>query len=140
MLMGTRYSFFVLTLALILSLSSVCIAMGHKVEGDRVILGKQDTGRKITIKEGDTVRIELEATGGTGYWWYINDLDVTHLELLSEDTRTIYEEDKTGAPVMDIWRFRALKKGSAEIKLDYYRKWEGIEKAAEHFRIKLVID
>jgi predicted secreted protein len=131
---------FVLTLALTLSLSSVCIAMERKDGGDSMILGKQNTGKEIAVKAGDTIWIELEAIGGTGYWWYINDLDAAHLELLSEETRAISEEGKTGAPVMDIWRFRALKKGSAEIRLDYYRKWEGLESATEHFLIKLTID
>lgn len=127
-------------LALILYFGNACIAIEHKVEGDRMILGKQDTGRQITIKAGDIIRIELEAIGGTGYWWYINDLDLTYLEFLSEETKAISDKGMTGASVMDIWRFKALKKGSAEIRLDYYRKWEGLEKAANQFRIKLIIE
>ncbi len=139
-MIDSRDSIFILILILTLSLSSVCIAMESKVERDKMILGKQDSGRELTVKAGDTIRIELEAIGGTGYWWYINTLDATHLELLSEESRVISEKGKTGAPVMDIWRFKTLKKGSAEIRLDYYRRWEGLERAVEHFTIKLTID
>ena len=41
---------------------------------------------------------------------------------------------------MQVWRFKAEKPGATEIKMAYYRPWEGVGKATEHFRIKLRIE
>jgi predicted secreted protein len=45
-----------------------------------------------------------------------------------------------GAPVMGVWLMKAKNKGSTEIKMDYYRIWEGKDKATEHFSVKLLIE
>ncbi len=41
---------------------------------------------------------------------------------------------------MHIWRFRAEKPGATGISMDYFRPWEGVGTATEHFRVKLRID
>ncbi|MCX5919022.1 MAG: hypothetical protein NTX30_20385, partial [Deltaproteobacteria bacterium] len=55
-------------------------AMGKEPE---VILQKQDNGKEINLKAGQVVQVQLAGVGGTGYWWYVQDLDARHLELLS---------------------------------------------------------
>lgn len=108
-------------------------------EEKTIIVKKQDNGKELKLKCGDVVQIELKGFGSAGYWWYIDKLNPEYLEFLSEETRAILE-GKMGEPALGIWRFKALRKGYVEIKMDYYRKWEGIEKAVEHFLIKLSID
>ena len=130
--------FFILSIAIFIPQVGLC--NGTVVTGDdMVIITKQDNGKEIRVKAGDTIRIELEAIGTAGYGWYTDKLDSTYLELLSEETRAMSEEGKTGAPVTIIWRFNALKKGNTSISMDYYRKWEGIENAVDHFSIKITI-
>lgn len=119
-----------------------CTGMAlHKDMSDEktVIIQKEDNQKEIRVQTGDVIQIELEGTGSTGFWWHIDKLDTDHLNLLSEETKAV-TEGKTGAPVMGIWRFKVHGKGYSEIKMDYYRKWEGSEKAAEHFLIKLNIN
>ena len=41
---------------------------------------------------------------------------------------------------MQVWRFKAEKPGATEIKMVYYRPWEGVGKAVDHFRVKLYIE
>ena len=41
---------------------------------------------------------------------------------------------------MQIWRFKAGQPGACEIKMAYYRPWEGVGKAVDHFLIKLHIE
>jgi predicted secreted protein len=77
--------------------------------------------------------------GSAGYGWYVDNLDKEHLELVSKETKVI-SKGEVGAPVMGVWLFEAKKKGSSEIKMDYYRVWEGKDKATEHFSIKLTIE
>lgn len=121
--------------------SDLCSGMDNKdTNKERTnIVKKQDNGKELKIKCGDIIQIELEGMGSAGYWWYVDNLNSEYLEFLSEETRAI-SEGKIGAPILGIWRFKAHKKGYAEIKMDYYRKWEGIEKAVEHFLIRLNID
>ena len=103
-----------------------------------LIIKKQDDGKEIKIKRGDVIRIELEGKGSTGYKWYVDTIDVERVELITEETVAL-KEGVIGAPILDIWRLKALKKGYADIKMDYYREWEGIERAIDHFFIRLNI-
>jgi len=137
---GLREGTLLFVLCIFIVIPQVGLCNGKVVTGDNVvIITKQDNGKEIRVKAGDTIRIELEAIGTAGYGWYTDKLDSTYLELLSEETRAISEKSKTGAPVTIIWRFNALKKGNTSISMDYYRKWEGIENAVDHFSIKVTI-
>jgi predicted secreted protein len=97
-----------------------------------------DNRKEITVKPGDIFSIELEEVGAAGYSWFVDNLNTEYLEIVSRKTKLI-SEGKLGGPVLAVWMFRAKKKGSAEINLDYYRAWEGKETAKEHFSIKLLI-
>jgi len=125
------FSFFI-----ILSGVSEVGAMGKEPE---VILQKQDNGKEIKLKAGQVVQVQLAGVGGTGYWWYVQDLDVRHLELLAEKTKPA-SDGRVGGPVLGLWTFQAKEPGTTEIKMDYYRKWEGVGKAIEKFRVKITID
>ena len=103
-----------------------------------VILREKDTNREISVARGETVQIELEETGATGYKWHIDKLDPEYLELVAEETKTIAGK-KVGTPVMRYWKIMALKKGHTEILMYYYRPWEGQDKALRHYRVKVNI-
>ena len=103
-----------------------------------VILQKQDSGKEITLKAGQVVQVQLEGMGGTGYWWYVQNLDARHWEFLSEKTRPP-SDGRVGGAVLGLWTFRAKEPGTTEIKMDYYRTWEGVARASEHFRVKIRI-
>jgi len=111
-------------------------------EGNTVIIKKEDNNRELSIQKGDIVQIELEGTGTTGYWWHFvvpdSEPDSEYVQLVSEETKAL-AEGKTGAPTLGIWRFQALKKGNADIRMAYYRTWEGRERALEQFLIRITI-
>lgn len=130
---GTIWAF---TFFIFLSGISTVGAMGKE---PALILQKQDSGKEITLKPGQIVQVQLTGIGGTGYWWYVQGPDARHLELVSEKTR-VTSDRRVGGPVLGIWTFRAKEPGITEIKMDYYRTWEGVEKAIEKFRVKVTID
>jgi predicted secreted protein len=133
--------FFIVCIFMTLYPTNFCNAMnsGKEIDGrTSITIKKQDNGKEITVKTGDIIRVELEEMGTAGYSWFVDNLNSEHLEMLSKGTKPM-SEDKVGAPVLGIWMFRAKKNGSVEINLDYYRAWEGEEKATEHFSIKLLI-
>lgn len=111
-------------------------AMGKKTE---VILQRQENGTEVKLKAGQVFQVQLEGMGGTGYWWYVQPLDARHVELLGEKTQA-RAEGRLGGPVLGIWAFQAKEPGTTEIKMDYYRTWEGLAKAIEKFRVKIRVE
>ena len=104
-----------------------------------ITVTKEQGGREIALKAGDILRIELPGTGGTGYSWSVKVAGAPNLKLLDETTRQL-KENLPGGPVMHLWRFKAEKPGACEIKMAYYRPWEGAGKAVGHFVVKVHID
>lgn len=120
----------------------LCSGMGSirdMADQKPIMITKEDNGKQINVKTGDMFSIALEELGSAGYGWYVDELNVEYLEMVSKETKVV-SEDKIGAPVMAVWLFKAKKKGSSELKIDHYRVWEGKERAAERFSIKILIE
>lgn len=101
-------------------------------------VGQDHHNQSITLKVGETLRVELPGTAGTGYTWQIDKFDSRYLDLLSQETGRS-SEGLMGGPVTHVWRFKAKRAGQTQLQLDYYRQWEGLLKATKHFRLDLVI-
>ena len=104
-----------------------------------ITVTKAQGGREIALKVGNILQIELPGSGGTGYSWLPEETFAPYLKLMDQATRQL-KEGLVGGPVMQIWRFKAEKPGATEIKMAYYRSWEGVGQAKDHFRIKLRIE
>jgi predicted secreted protein len=103
-----------------------------------IIITKQDQEKEIIIQAGTIFQIQLEEMGGTGYLWEFDTLNNEYFELLNVETKNILrKEGYTGNPVIKIWHLKAIKKGTAELTLYYYRPWEGKSKAVDKCHIKL---
>lgn len=111
----------------------------ERVGNMTVILGEKDNNREITVVRGETIRIELTATGAAGYRWHMKKLDPEYLNLTSEESMRTAPEEKMGAAMKAIWEIIALKKGQTEILMHYFRPWEGQNKALSTYRIKVNI-
>ena len=123
-----------------LLLTFLMLAQSPLMAADATItVTKEQGGREIALKVGGILQIELPSRGGTGYSWFAEDTFAPYLKLLSQSTRAA-QEPRPGAPVMQVWRFKAEKPGATEINMAYYRSWEGVGKAVDHFRIKLHIE
>ena len=100
----------------------------------------KDTEKEIAVNIGDTLEIELERAGSTGYDWHLDEAYREYLLLLSVDDR----QKKTrkgvlGAPMLKKWRLQAIKRGEGDIIIRLYRYWEGREKTASTFSVNLKI-
>ena len=111
---------------------------GMEKEPD-VVLRKQDSGTEITVKAGQVIPVQLARVGGTGYWWYAQNPDGRYFFPLPEETRTV-SDGRVGGPVLGLWTFRAKEKGTSEIKMDYYPRWEGSDRAIALFIVKIRIE
>jgi len=89
---------------------------------------REQDGREVALKVGSILRIELPGRSGTGYTWLPEVTGAPYLKLMDQTTRQI-KEGRPGGPVMQVWSFKAVRPGATEIKMVYYRPWEGVEKA-----------
>ncbi|MDP1761139.1 MAG: protease inhibitor I42 family protein [Deltaproteobacteria bacterium] len=123
-----------------LLLPSLILSSSLLLAADATItVTKEQGGREIALKVGNILRIELPGIGGTGYSWLVEAAGAPYLKLMDHTTRQL-KEGRLGGPVMHVWRFRAAQPGATEIKIAYYRPWEGVEKAVDHFGLKLHIE
>lgn len=104
-----------------------------------ITVTQAQAGREIALKVGNILRIELPGKGGAGYNWLAEATGAPYLKLLSQATQPVGER-RPGSPVMQVWRFKAEKPGVTGIKMAYYRPWEGVGKAVDHFFIKIHIE
>ena len=100
---------------------------------------KAQHGREIALKVGSILEIELPGQAGTGYSWLEQATGAPYLKLIDQTTRPD-KQGRLGGPVIQVWRFKAEKPGTTEIKMAYYRSWEGVGTAKDHFLIKLHIE
>ncbi|MEM6377008.1 MAG: protease inhibitor I42 family protein [Bacteroidota bacterium] len=92
----------------------------------------------IEVPVGSIFKIELASNIGTGYSWTLkapldsNFVAFVDQEYLENDLMTEEEESK------EIWRFKGLKKGQAQIEMIYKRPWEKVSEEAieQTFTIK----
>lgn len=97
---------------------------------------KAQDGRDLELKVGGILEIELPGRGGTGYQWSAVATGAPCLKLMSQTTRAV-KEGRPGGPVIQVWRFRAEQPGAGEIKMAYFRPWEGVGQAKDHFHLKI---
>jgi predicted secreted protein len=108
--------------------------------GDQgVIVGAEQSGQHLTLRVGEIFQVELPGLGGTGYSWYLDNLDSRFLELVSQETRSAAPPRMAGGPLLHRWRFKAKKEGQTQLKMAYYRVWEGIGTATKHFLLHITI-
>ena len=108
---------------------------------ETVKVNKDLNGKEIRVRTGDTIEVELQEPGATGYSWEIQALDAQHFKLLSirTEARSNIRGPMVGAPVMKIWSIGALKGGKSKLKFLLYRPWEGEKSAENNFVINVVI-
>jgi predicted secreted protein len=125
-----------LLIPLVTSFCFACVSSAGSAEtsnkmSPKILLDINSNGKKIELKVGDEIQIELKAMGSAGYAWYFDKLDHNFFDLMGEERKGVALEkgDVVGTPVLMIWKLRAKKPGSSFIRMLYYRPWEGKDKA-----------
>jgi len=114
-----------------------CTTINNSINEPILEVNKNYHGKEIYLKNGEIFEIQLEENPSTGYEWHFFQLDKALLDIIS-----IKKQPKSkfiGAPVISIWKIKALKSGESKIIMKYYRDWEGIEKAVDNFEVKIII-
>jgi inhibitor of cysteine peptidase len=103
----------------------------------KIVLDESENGKRIEVKVGDEIQIELNGLGATGYAWYFEILDRHLFQMSGEERRAKKSENGefVGSPIRHIWVLKAMEAGSTIIGMSYYRIWEGTDKALRRFEI-----
>lgn len=99
-----------------------------------------ETDLNISIGEGKDFIIKLSSNATTGYKWKLSN-EVNPAFLKPNGSEYLAPGNPIpGAGGYELWKFTALKKGDAEIKLKYFRPWEtGIPPINElTFKVKII--
>jgi inhibitor of cysteine peptidase len=101
---------------------------------------QQNITKEITVSPGDSFVVTLGSNQTTGFSWsktaQVSDAAVV------EQTDHEYvapASDKLGAAGDENWTFKALKKGTATLYMEYSRPWEGGEKAEWTFTLTVTV-
>lgn len=117
-------------------IAGLSFACGEEV----MVVDKAFHGREVKVRSGAMIRVELEQAGAAGYTWEIQGPDAKHFDVVSvKMPEPPDKSDLVGAPVKKTWLIRAKEKGKSELKFIHFRPWEGKEKAADSFLLKVRI-
>jgi inhibitor of cysteine peptidase len=108
--------------------------------GDRTMrtLGENDNGKQVAVRTGERFELRLPENATTGYRWSPDGFDAKVLRL--EDSTGDYPGGASGvvgAGGTAVFRFAVLAPGSTELKLKYWRSFEGEGSAIQRFRIRV---
>jgi len=100
---------------------------------------KEDSGGVVEISMGQTLQIDLPGIPGTGYWWHFTELDSNYLEVVGEAVQEPSAETRLGGPAVGVWKLRPKARGTTQVRMGYFRVWEGPGSATDHFALEVQI-
>jgi predicted secreted protein len=82
-----------------------------------------DSGHAVALRTGQELVLTLNSNHSTGYSWIRADAETPVLVTLGKP------EYKSGGPLpgasgVEIWKFRAARRGAQTLELEYRRPWE----------------
>jgi inhibitor of cysteine peptidase len=93
----------------------------------------------LAMEVGDKIILELCSNQTTGFKW---NYEMSTDGILDEiDYEYIEPEDGVvGAPGMESWTFKAVQKGTTQIKMEYSQPWEGGTKAEWTYTLTVTVE
>ena len=97
-------------------------------------------GKTIHALPGETIRVKLPSNPSTGFSWALGPFEDGVLQTNGESkfVANPHREGEAGYGGCEIWTFKAVQSGKAEISLFYARSWEDNDPAMR-FKLTVVI-
>jgi inhibitor of cysteine peptidase len=110
----------------------------------QVIVDESSNSKTVKVALGGSLQVALNSNHTTGYSWELNQIsDTTILEKVSntyETPQATGEKPLVGAGGKELWNFKALKKGTAAISMEYSQPWSGGTKGAQKFNLTVTVE
>ncbi|MFZ4703344.1 MAG: protease inhibitor I42 family protein [Candidatus Methylumidiphilus sp.] len=124
------------TLFLMVALSTACSANAKPLTANDT-----DTGRMIELRVGQRLLLNLGSNPTTGFSWVF---DGKSNRILAQEDKPIYQADDKGKGLVgsggiEHWTFRAIKKGTQTLRLDYRRPWEQVDEPANRVEFPVIV-
>jgi inhibitor of cysteine peptidase len=133
----------ILLLSLLAGIGTACSGSGNEVNANAsqaaINVDSSNSGGEVELSIGQSLVVTLDSNASTGYSWtqpQISDdsvLSATGNQTIAPQTTLV------GAPGKEGWTFKALKKGTSTISMEYKRPWETGTPAAETFNLTVVV-
>ena len=110
---------------------------------DEVNVDESYNGGEVKVAAGGKVIVTLESNPSTGFSWMLSEITS---EGVLEEAGNEFQSDNTDNPPLvgagghEIWTFKALKKGTSTISMEYSRPWDGGEKGVETFELTVIVE
>ena len=102
-----------------------------------------DINQMLEVQSGEIFEVNLCSNPTTGFQWLEEAQISDSVVLKQEDHKFIGPESEPppppGTPGQEVWTFKALKKGSSTIYLEYSRPWEGGEKGEWTCTVNVIV-
>jgi inhibitor of cysteine peptidase len=122
-----------------LFLASRSVVVGQTPSGVTVV--DEKTAGDVTLKAGGMLEVHLEANHTTGYTWVQVPVEKP---VLQKQGKAVYHENPSGGKVgvggVEIWKFKAVKPGTQNLKFEYRRPWERTASAAKALTFDVAVD
>ncbi len=133
----------VLLAGLLVGVGTACSGSGAEVNANAsqaaINVDSSYSGKQVELSVGQPLVVSLDSNASTGYSWtqpQISDdsvLGATGNQTIAPQTSLV------GAPGKEQWTFKALKKGTSTISMEYRRPWETGIPPAETFDLTVVV-
>ncbi|OPY29935.1 MAG: Chagasin family peptidase inhibitor I42 [Methanocella sp. PtaU1.Bin125] len=96
-----------------------------------------DNGKTITVKPGETIKIQLDENPTTGYSWAFN---ATPGLTIAQDVYHEPDSDLVGAGGVHEWQIKATGTGNQQVSAVYRRSWEPVTGSEDTFVLNIKIE
>jgi predicted secreted protein len=101
---------------------------------------EKENGRRLALHPDDILTLRLQSIPGTGYSWQISKNDARVMKPLDKPEYERQDKKAMGSVAYQIFRLKALAKGTDVLELQYKRVWEKEKKPLKTFRVTVQID
>lgn len=107
------------------------------------IVGGSSVGEEVEVAAGGSITVMLESNPTTGFQWS-EEAQISDTEILKQVGHEFIGPESEpppppGTPGQEVWKFEALKQGTATIYMEYSRPWEGGEKAEWTYTLAVTV-
>jgi poly(3-hydroxybutyrate) depolymerase/predicted secreted protein len=104
-----------------------------------IVFMKSDSGKTVSLTQGEEFEIHLRGVPTAGYLWEIIDMDKKRVEILRKEESSLTPPGMAGGFALFTWRFRVIAPGECRLVLKYFRPWEGAKNALDTYTLHLNI-